>query len=487
MKIALRFFYDELRLRRSARSKRPGKRAYAERRLRELAQIREILSRTVEIQRAVVERAAENGGTNGRYGLWPQMYPEARSVLGDLHSLWASGALRAGVACWRAFRRRASRKHDGAKKPNIVRPFVYLHKALFDLYWDGRELTVAIRRAPRDPNVILLRFHPTGMYADVLNAWKRGEASLREANLSWSAITIPFDIPTLPPFAPERVIGIDANEEHLDFAVVDLNDVEIPPPKRESSLARLGPLFAWLEREMARGDSEAEDSREAHQSPLSEQCAESRNVVGSHLRGTSRTPMAGSLNPIDLVGHARKAGSTIDISRIMRICEDHDARIARGTSGKHNPKAKKKIAEKHGRRRRNRVKQIWHRIAKKIIETAREMRAAIAIEDLRGKSDMGIGKSRDFRRRILNRWSIRMFQDILQRKARACGVTVILVDPKYTSRTCPNCGEVDRRKGYQKEIKCRKCGTIMGRHEAAARNIAARGIAELKKNLIPAG
>jgi putative transposase len=176
----------------------------------------------------------------------------------------------------------------------------------------------------------------------------------------------------------------------------------------------------------------------------------------------------------------------VDISMIMRICEDHDARIARGTNGKHNPKAKKKIAEKHGRRRRNRVKQIWHRIAAEILATAREMRAAIAIEDLSGKSDMGIGKSRDFRRRILNRWSIRTFQDILLRKARLYGVTVILVDPKYTSRTCPNCGNVDARKGYRKDIKCVRCGAVMDRHEVAARNIAMRGIAELRKNLIPA-
>jgi putative transposase len=103
------------------------------------------------------------------------------------------------------------------------------------------------------------------------------------------------------------------------------------------------------------------------------------------------------------------------------------------------------------------------------------MRAALALEDLKGmKERIGKGKSRRMRQRLLNFWSIMTFHRILVHKARFYGVPVIWVDPQNTSRACPVCGRVvDRLRG---PVRACPCGARMGRHEAAAVNIARRGV-----------
>jgi len=103
------------------------------------------------------------------------------------------------------------------------------------------------------------------------------------------------------------------------------------------------------------------------------------------------------------------------------------------------------------------------------------MKAALVLEDLKGmKERIGERKSRRMRQRLLNFWSIMKFHRILEHKARFYGVPLILVDPENTSRACPVCGRVvDRLRGHA--LAC-PCGARIGCHEAAAVNIARRGV-----------
>jgi putative transposase len=90
------------------------------------------------------------------------------------------------------------------------------------------------------------------------------------------------------------------------------------------------------------------------------------------------------------------------------------------------------------------------------------------------KERIGEGKSRRMRQRLLNFWSIMKFHRILEHKARFYGVPLVFVDPQNTSRACPVCGRVvDRLRGHA--LAC-PCGARMGRHAAAAVNIARRGV-----------
>jgi transposase len=59
------------------------------------------------------------------------------------------------------------------------------------------------------------------------------------------------------------------------------------------------------------------------------------------------------------------------------------------------------------------------------------------------------------------------------------GVAVIHVDPAYTSRQCSACGHTDRRnRPGQATFSCTSCGFAEHADVNAARNIAARGIAD---------
>jgi putative transposase len=165
----------------------------------------------------------------------------------------------------------------------------------------------------------------------------------------------------------------------------------------------------------------------------------------------------------------------IDTGYVGKVNRDHLRREIRGTRGKQNPKAKKKIASKHRRIRREKTENFWHHLALALIAWALGMRAALVLEDLKGmKERIGKGKSRRMRQRLLNFWSIMTFHRILVHKARFYGVPVIGVDPQNTSRACPVCGRVgERRRGHV--LAC-PCGVRMGRHAAAAVNIARRGV-----------
>ncbi|MBO9362444.1 MAG: transposase, partial [Thermoflexus sp.] len=100
------------------------------------------------------------------------------------------------------------------------------------------------------------------------------------------------------------------------------------------------------------------------------------------------------------------------------------------------------------------------------------------------KERIGKGKSRRMRQRLLHFWSIMKFHRILEHKARFYGVPLIFVDPQNTSRACPVCGRVgERLRGHV--LAC-PCGVRMGRHAAAAVNIARRGM-EFLGGLDPRG
>jgi transposase len=100
----------------------------------------------------------------------------------------------------------------------------------------------------------------------------------------------------------------------------------------------------------------------------------------------------------------------IDTRYVGKVNRDHLRREIKGTRGKHNPKAKKKIASKHGRIRREKTENFWHHLALALMAWAIGMKAALVLEDLKGmKERIGEGKSRRMRQRLLNFWSIMTF------------------------------------------------------------------------------
>lgn len=85
------------------------------------------------------------------------------------------------------------------------------------------------------------------------------------------------------------------------------------------------------------------------------------------------------------------------------------------------------------------------------------------------------GLNRSIRRQGWGQWRTR-----LQQKARASGVTVVEVPPRYTSQTCRACGAIaaESRKS-QAIFRCVACGHEAHADRNAAENILARGLIAL--------
>ena len=100
-------------------------------------------------------------------------------------------------------------------------------------------------------------------------------------------------------------------------------------------------------------------------------------------------------------------------------------------------KKRDKLLEKYGQRERNRLNDLYHKIANKIVELA-ERYGGLALENLKKIRDF-IKYSAKINGR-LHRWSFRKLQSIIEYKAKLKGIKTVFVNPAFTSSLCPICG-----------------------------------------------
>ncbi len=152
---------------------------------------------------------------------------------------------------------------------------------------------------------------------------------------------------------------------------------------------------------------------------------------------------------------------------------------------KGTPSAKRKLMRLSGRERRFKA-DVNHRIAKDIVNTPY---GVFVLEDLahivenrlyRNKGSI----TRHRKNQKLSNWSFYQFEEYLHYKAEERGKTVILVDPSYTSQTCPRCGCVHRENRHGSSFECIECGYQLHSDLVASRNIAQLGISELSRLLV---
>lgn len=114
-------------------------------------------------------------------------------------------------------------------------------------------------------------------------------------------------------------------------------------------------------------------------------------------------------------------------------------------------------------------KDFLHKESTKIAK----LHSTVYMEKLNIKS---MSKNKQLSKHILDcGWG--MFRVMLQYKT-----SVVLVNPKYTSQTCSECGEVDKKSRLnQSEFVCTSCGHISNADYNAAKNILSRGTALSRK------
>lgn len=146
---------------------------------------------------------------------------------------------------------------------------------------------------------------------------------------------------------------------------------------------------------------------------------------------------------------------------IVNIATDSDGNIYSG-------KAVRAI------RRRNR--QLRKRLQSKGTKSARRLarkHRGIKLEDLSGIRDrITVRKAQ---RADAHSWSFRQLRAFISYKAALHGVNVTLVDPRNTSRECPECGHISKRNRPKRDVFCcERCGLAGPADHIAARNISGR-------------
>lgn len=108
---------------------------------------------------------------------------------------------------------------------------------------------------------------------------------------------------------------------------------------------------------------------------------------------------------------------------------------------------------------RERRYQTWlnHCISAEIINEAKVLNAVVAIEDLTGIRKRTNQQPRNkTERRRSNSWAFYQLRHFLEYKGIRDGVSVVKVNPKYTSQTCHQCLHIGLR--TDKKFGCTNCG-----------------------------
>ena len=153
----------------------------------------------------------------------------------------------------------------------------------------------------------------------------------------------------------------------------------------------------------------------------------------------------------------------------------HRSRIAKLRAGLQS--AGTKSAKRHLRRLRRREHGFHahtnHVISKSIVRKAKDTGRGIAVEDLKGIRDRVT--VRKAQRTTLHSWSFFQLRAFLNYKAVLAGVALVAVDPRNTSRTCPECGNIDKaNRRSQAAFVCTGCDFAANADHVGARNIASR-------------
>ena len=171
-----------------------------------------------------------------------------------------------------------------------------------------------------------------------------------------------------------------------------------------------------------------------------------------------------------------------DTSEVAEIKERY--RVIRAKIGgktRRDNRISQKLYSKYGRREGNRTVQRIHRISNAIVGRADAKRLAIVMEKLKGIRRLyrrGNGQGTQYRG-WMNSWTFREVQRQIEYKARWKGVPVTYVNPRGTSRNCPDCGspllELEERR-----LLCPSCKQIGDRDVIASRNIMASVVPEAR-------
>ncbi|WP_328768851.1 RNA-guided endonuclease InsQ/TnpB family protein [Streptomyces sp. NBC_00286] len=198
------------------------------------------------------------------------------------------------------------------------------------------------------------------------------------------------------------------------------------------------------------------------------------------LNATCEVPAAEpNTDPVDFLGIdlgivniATTSDGEMLAGRELNRIRARERKLRTKLQKKNTPSAKRRL-KKRRRKEARRAKDINHKIAKHVVAEAERTGRGIALEDLTGIRERV--RLRKPQRATLHSWGFAQLGQFIAYKARRAGVPVVRVDPAYTSRTCAECGHIDRaNRVSQAWFACRNCGFVDHADRNGSRNIRAR-------------
>ncbi|MDX3226364.1 transposase [Streptomyces sp. ME19-01-6] len=175
---------------------------------------------------------------------------------------------------------------------------------------------------------------------------------------------------------------------------------------------------------------------------------------------------------LGIVNIATTSDGVIMAGRALNRTRTRERALCAKLQKKNTPSARRRL-KKRRRKEARRTKDINHKIAKHVVAEAERTGRGIALEDLGGiRERVRLTKPQ---RATLHSWAFHQLGQFMAYKARKAGVPVVHVDPAYTSRTCAECGHIDKaNRVSQAWFACRNCGFVDHADRNGSRNIRAR-------------
>lgn len=177
---------------------------------------------------------------------------------------------------------------------------------------------------------------------------------------------------------------------------------------------------------------------------------------------------------LGIVNLATDSDGTVFSGELVDNTRERYAALRGGLQSTGTKSAKRHLKKLSGKEKRFH-KDVNHCISKEIVTKAKDTGRAIALEDLIGIRDQ-VTVSKAQRNRH-HSWGFYQLRQFIEYKATVAGVPVEFINPRYTSRTCPSCGCIDKKNRPNRDtFNCIQCGLAGSADHIAAINIANRAV-----------
>ena len=144
----------------------------------------------------------------------------------------------------------------------------------------------------------------------------------------------------------------------------------------------------------------------------------------------------------------------------------------------------KRLLRKRKNKEQRFANDVNHCISKNIVQRAKDTARGIALETLKGIRERITVRKTQMRQQ--HSWSFYDLQQKILYKAKLVGVPVVFINPRNTSRECPECGYISKlNRQTQSRFSCKSCGYAANADFVAARNISRRVFVNMPNVVCP--